>query len=99
MSPVVMTAMRGDDNSVLSGANSTFVQELFARYVQNPASVDPSWQGFFAELSDDQRQGIIVGRGQDIVAALPAAKQALPTVREFHDLLMETNRPEGIDNR
>ncbi len=47
--------MRGDENSVLSGANSTFVQELFARYVQNPASVDPSWQRFFAELSDDQQ--------------------------------------------
>ncbi len=50
--------MRGDDNSVLSGANATFVQELFARYVQNPASVDPSWQSFFAELSDDQQAAL-----------------------------------------
>ena len=50
--------MRGDDNSVLSGANATFVQELFARYAQNPASVDPSWQSFFAELSDDQQAAL-----------------------------------------
>jgi 2-oxoglutarate dehydrogenase E1 component len=47
--------MRGDENSVLFGSNAKFIQELFARYLQNPSSVDPSWQGFFAELSEDQQ--------------------------------------------
>ena len=40
------------DNTFLYGANSVFIEELYARYVQNPASVDESWQRFFATLGD-----------------------------------------------
>ncbi len=40
------------DTSYLFGANSTFIEELYARYTQNPASVDASWQSFFAQLND-----------------------------------------------
>jgi len=42
-----------DLNSVLTGANATFIAEMHARYLENPNSVDASWQSFFAELSDD----------------------------------------------
>ena len=40
------------ENSYLYGANSTFIEELYARYASNPASVDASWQRFFASLGD-----------------------------------------------
>lgn len=40
------------DNSYLFGANSTFIEELYARYLASPASVDASWQQFFAQLGD-----------------------------------------------
>ena len=41
------------ENSFLYGANSVFIEELYARYMQNPASVDASWQRFFASLGGD----------------------------------------------
>ncbi|GLZ09627.1 hypothetical protein Acsp03_70930 [Actinomadura sp. NBRC 104412] len=41
-------------------------------------------------LTEQQREGIITLRGHEIVAALPQEKQALPIVRDVHDLLMQT---------
>ncbi|HEX6980765.1 MAG TPA: 2-oxoglutarate dehydrogenase E1 component [Alphaproteobacteria bacterium] len=37
----------------LYGGNSTFVEELYAKYVANPNSVDASWRQFFDALGDD----------------------------------------------
>ncbi|MFM2045345.1 MAG: 2-oxoglutarate dehydrogenase component [Pseudomonadota bacterium] len=45
-----------EQSSFLFGANATFIAELYARYRQDPASVDGSWQGFFAQLGDDGRE-------------------------------------------
>jgi len=39
--------------SFLNSANSTFVAELYARYLEKPATVDPEWKAFFDELKDD----------------------------------------------
>ncbi len=47
--------MQSSQNTFLSGPNAAFIAELYARYVENPASVDPSWQQFFAELQEDGR--------------------------------------------
>jgi 2-oxoglutarate dehydrogenase E1 component len=38
--------------SFLSGANTPFLEELYARWRDDPESVDPSWRAFFAELGD-----------------------------------------------
>jgi 2-oxoglutarate dehydrogenase E1 component len=40
------------ENSYLYGANSVFIEELYKRYLANPASVDASWQQFFSALGD-----------------------------------------------
>ncbi len=45
-----------EQTSFLSGANATFVAELYAKYLENPDSVDPSWREFFATLHDDARE-------------------------------------------
>jgi 2-oxoglutarate dehydrogenase E1 component len=47
--------MQSIDPTILSGPNAPFIAELYARYVEDPAAVDPSWQRFFAELQDDGR--------------------------------------------
>ncbi|MFO7309136.1 MAG: 2-oxoglutarate dehydrogenase E1 component [Pseudomonadota bacterium] len=39
--------------SFLYGGNAAYIEELYARYQQNPASVDAEWQTFFAGLKDD----------------------------------------------
>ena len=38
--------------SFLQGANATYVEQLYARYAQDPASVDPQWRDFFQALGD-----------------------------------------------
>ena len=42
-----------DATSFLSRSNSVFVEQLYARYLKNPDSVDPSWQAYFEDLGDD----------------------------------------------
>jgi len=40
------------ETSFLYGANAAFVEDLYARWAENPGSVDASWQSFFASLQD-----------------------------------------------
>jgi 2-oxoglutarate dehydrogenase E1 component len=40
------------ETSFLYGGNGAFVEDLYARWAENPASVEPSWQAFFASLND-----------------------------------------------
>jgi 2-oxoglutarate dehydrogenase E1 component len=39
--------------SFLYGGNAAYIEELQARYEENPASVDPEWRAFFDSLADD----------------------------------------------
>jgi 2-oxoglutarate dehydrogenase E1 component len=39
--------------SFLYGGNAAYVEDLYARYEADPASVDAEWQGFFQSLKDD----------------------------------------------
>jgi len=48
-----MTVMQPDLKTILSGANSAFISDLYARYLRDPRSVDPSWAEFFAGFHDD----------------------------------------------
>ncbi|OQW60139.1 MAG: 2-oxoglutarate dehydrogenase E1 component [Proteobacteria bacterium SG_bin9] len=38
--------------SFLYGANAPFIDDMYARYETDPASVDPEWQEFFKSLKD-----------------------------------------------
>src|SRR5437763_618047 len=46
-----MTELNG--TTFLSGANAEFIAELYARYLDDPNAIDPSWRRFFAEMADD----------------------------------------------
>ena len=39
--------------SFLYGGNAAFLEQLYAQYQDNPASVDTEWHEFFADLGDD----------------------------------------------
>src|SRR3954453_13984536 len=39
-------------SSFLQGTNATYIDDLYARYEQDPASVDAEWQEFFKSLKD-----------------------------------------------
>ncbi len=40
-------------DSIFSGGNSAFISELYARWTNDPSSVDSEWAVFFAGLGDD----------------------------------------------
>ena len=42
-----------DGASFLSGANAEFIADLYARFLDDPGSIDESWRRFFAEIGDD----------------------------------------------
>jgi len=63
------------ETSFLYGGNAAFVEDLYAKWAANPSSVEPSWQAFFASLSD---------RSDEVkrAAAQPAwTKPAAPAAR------------------
>jgi len=45
-----------EQSSFLNGANATFVAEIYAKFLEHPDSVDPSWRDFFGSLHGDARE-------------------------------------------
>jgi 2-oxoglutarate dehydrogenase E1 component len=41
-----------EQSSFLYGGNAIFIEQLYAKYLENPAAVDPHWRQFFAGLDD-----------------------------------------------
>src|SRR5579871_6782009 len=39
-------------SSFLQGTNATYIDEIYARYENDPSSVDAEWQEFFKSLKD-----------------------------------------------
>ena len=58
MSPAerdVRRKRRFAETSFLFGGNAAYIEQLYAQYEADPASVDPDWREFFAGLNDDDR--------------------------------------------
>ncbi len=49
--------------SFLYGGNAAYIEDLYARFEQNPASVDAGWREFFTALKDDRADVIKSARG------------------------------------
>lgn len=52
-----------DPTQFLFSGNQVYVAELYERYLDDPHSVDHSWQDFFASLEDDARDLMAERRG------------------------------------
>ena len=55
--------MKAEQTSFLFGANAPFIEELYARYLADPASVDGEWQTFFAALAEQKDDVLAEVRG------------------------------------
>ena len=44
-----------EQTSFLNGGNSSFIEELYGRYLGDPGSVDPSWRSYFDGLDPENR--------------------------------------------
>ncbi len=51
------------NSSFLYGGNAAYIEELQARYEQNPSSVDASWQAFFSSLKDERNAVLKSAKG------------------------------------
>jgi 2-oxoglutarate dehydrogenase E1 component len=48
-------------NSYLFGANAPFIEELYEKYLDNPASVEPAWRDYFDKLANLPGSGAYLG--------------------------------------
>ncbi len=42
------------DTLFLDGGNAAYLEQMLAQYMDNPRSLDPSWQAYFAALGEDK---------------------------------------------
>src|SRR5690349_24701790 len=63
---------RQSETSFLSGTNAPFITELYARYAEDPNSVDPEWRAWFASLGDGASEAMNDLRGASWAPRKPA---------------------------
>ena len=61
-----------DATSFLARSNSSFVAQLYARYLANPEAVDASWRQYFDELGDEATEIAAELQGPSWAKPLPA---------------------------
>ena len=49
--------------SFLDGANANYIEQLYARFEQDPSSVAPEWQAFFKALDDSPADVLKAAQG------------------------------------
>src|SRR4051794_35149296 len=50
-------------SSFLYGGNASYIEDLYARYEQDPDAVETQWQAFFQSLKDDPDNVVRSARG------------------------------------
>ena len=50
-------------SSFLQGQNAEYIEQLYARYANDPASVDDAWASFFRQLGDSERDVRVEAEG------------------------------------
>ena len=91
-----------EQTAFLYGGNAAFLADLYARWVRDPSSVDPSWRGYFDELGPKTRAlferaaAALRPRAAEPPQAAPAAarRQAAPVA----DLGSERSRRADVDH-
>ncbi|RPH70196.1 MAG: 2-oxoglutarate dehydrogenase subunit E1, partial [Myxococcaceae bacterium] len=56
--------MSNPTDTFLSGSNIDFIEGLYARWLEDPASVDPSWRELFSRTRTDGRPFLGSGDGR-----------------------------------
>src|ERR1700712_1874681 len=63
-----------------SGANAAFLSDLYARWVENPGSVDPSFSELFEALNDEARSVLMDAEGASWAPRQISFEDAEPVV-------------------
>ena len=81
--------------SFLNGTNAAFVEQMYAAWMADPASVDAGWQSYFAQLGEQGLNPTQLGRGptwkrdakkdvpaSDLIAALTGQEPPAPAAKK-----------------
>ena len=79
-------------SSFLQGHNAKYVERLYARFMANPGSVDPSWRDYFNGLGDDR------GAVADEAAGAPWARPDWPPARATEELAALDGNWDALPN-
>src|SRR5260370_41836844 len=66
-------------DSFLSGSNIDFIEGLYARFLEDPSSVDESWRAFFEQYGREGRP--LVTNGKTVNAATALVRPSRPAPR------------------
>ena len=55
--------MQAEQTSFLFGANAPFIEELYARFLDDPSRVDADWRTFFEALAEERGDVLAEVRG------------------------------------
>ena len=96
------------NSSFLYGGNASYLEELYASYADDPASLDAEWQDFFADLKDDpgaaqreaqgaswQRPDWPVEANGEIIAALDAGVE--PVEQAIESKIKSRAQSNGVE--
>ncbi len=94
--------------SFLQGQNAHYVEQLYARYMQDPGAVDPSWAAYFESLGDEPGEVAAEAEGPpwarsdwpleangELVAALDGRWDMVPGARELAGKIDKKARARG----
>jgi 2-oxoglutarate dehydrogenase E1 component len=95
-------------SSFLYGGNAAYIEDLYAKYEKDPASVDAEWQDFFKALKDDGANVLRSAQGAswkkpnwpvresgDLVSALDG--QWAETEKKIGDKISATAKAKGVE--
>jgi 2-oxoglutarate dehydrogenase E1 component len=80
----------------LLSLNTEYLEEMYARYVEDPAQVSPEWRDFFRRLGDGDSNGSAARRGPSFRPASLFNPLPAPAVRG-NGLLHVSKRQEAVD--
>ena len=87
--------MSTNPSTFLSGPNAPFIEELYAKYLEQPDSVDPSWRKFFSDLEDETEIVLNDIRG----ASWAPRERAVEIAREDGEAHGNGHYEEGVADR
>jgi 2-oxoglutarate dehydrogenase E1 component len=70
-----------EQTSFLYGGNGSFIEDLYGRYLADPASVDPSWRAYFDALEPENRD--LFARARAALSRPPVARGLVAANRNF----------------
>src|ERR1700738_3713729 len=65
-------------DSILSGSNIDFIEGLYARFLDDPSSVDDSWRAFFEQYGREGRPLVTNGKSAGAATALSPPSRPAP---------------------